>query len=219
MEVKFSNTQNTDILHLCTAVSLFSRLLFLASLALFTFALTLSAVSGIYCPRQRSTTSCLTSSKACWSMNPLKGWCWATPSSTLSLRTEGSERRRAARAGRATGTSAGDAQASKDWVSEDTKTFICGTGGLLTLWRVGCSVICHVSMDTFDSRSSDTTRVTLLQQRPKQTRDWKKSLIFCGGRSLKCSALCSSCLPSGSRSSFPPSIRPSDICISGKQQS
>lgn len=75
----------------------------------------LSAISGTCCRRRRSTTSCLTSLKACWSTSPPRGWCSPTHSSTPSLTTGRLARRQAAKTGRAIVTSAGDPRASKDW--------------------------------------------------------------------------------------------------------
>lgn len=85
----------------------------------FPFSILFFTASGTCCQRQRSTTSCLTSLKACWSTSPLRGWCWPTPSNTLSSRMEGLVRQQAARTGRATEISVGDPRTCKDWMTED----------------------------------------------------------------------------------------------------
>lgn len=80
--------------------------------------------SGICCQKQRSTTSCLTSLKACWSMSRLKGSCWPTPSNILSLRTEVWARPRVARTGKAIETSAGDPRTSRDLDTDDHGLYV-----------------------------------------------------------------------------------------------
>lgn len=67
--------------------------------------------------RPRSTTSCLTSLKACWSTSLPNGCCWLTPWNTRSLKEWALARRRAARPGRLIETSAGDTHSTKDWTA------------------------------------------------------------------------------------------------------
>lgn len=107
-------------------------------------------------------------------MNPPRGWCWLTPWNTLSLRMGGLARQRAARTGRATGTSAGDPQVSKDWITESFK----GGASELLIHR-GFWIFCRVSLKHghFNflilhpaplTSTSAAPRGMFFQQRPKK---------------------------------------------------